>query len=242
MNQGSSSPDGARFFTTRWSQVQQAGHGSGLGQVALEELCRQYWPPLYAFVRRQGSTIHDAQDLVQGFFEDLLRRQSLRDANPDLGRFRTFLLAAFKNYHAKQREHQTAQKRGGNQVIISIDEELGERGLRLDPASHETPEAVYERQWSLTLLDRVLAGLATEFSSKPELFDCLKGRLSGSSASPTYAKIGARLDMTEAAVKVTAHRLRLRYRERLREEIAQTVSDPTEVDDEIRNLMDSLSS
>ena len=231
---------GDRFATTHWSIVVSAGGiRSPDASRSLAILCENYWFPLYAFVRRAGHSAEDAQDLTQEFFVRLLDKHFLAAADSTKGRFRTFLITAVKRFLANEYDRVRAQKRGGGQRIVSL--EGLEARYRQEPADTLTPERIFEKQWALTLLDQVLARLQAEMitASKAALFDALKGHLTGSQAAG-YAATAARLGMTEGAVKVAAHRLRQRYRELLREEIAQTVASPDEVDEEIRHLFTCL--
>jgi len=202
-------------------------------------LCENYWFPVYAFVRRAGHSADDAQDLTQEFFARLLDKHFLADADRNKGRFRTFLLTAVKRFLANEHDRIHAKKRGGGQTILSL-EGLEVRYCR-EPADRLTPERIFERQWALTLLDQVLARLQAEMTAggKAALFDALKDHLTGSEAVG-YRVTATRLGMTEGAVKVAAHRLRLRYRELLREEIAQTVASPAEIEEEVRYLFACL--
>jgi RNA polymerase sigma-70 factor (ECF subfamily) len=211
--------------------------------VALEKLCRTYWPPIYAFIRRQGNSPHDAQDLTQEFFARLLEKKSLADVDRAKGRFRSFLLASVKHFLSNERDKARAQKRGGGQVLIPIDPQRVESSCGVEPADSVTAEKIFERRWALTLLDEVLLRLREEYVSdgKEKLFEELKVTLTEASRSVPYAEIAARLDLSEGAVKVSVHRLRQRYREVLRAEIAHTVASPGEVEDEVRNLFAALS-
>ncbi len=242
---GSEVPAGSpRFATTRWSiVVAAAGDESTEGRAALESLCTAYWFPLYAFVRRQGEGVQSAQDLVQGFFAELLEKDYLAQADRERGRFRTFLITAFRHFASKEREKARALKRGGGKTTLSLDFTDGESRYLREPADERTPERLFERRWALTLLDEALSRLRAEHRSagREDLFEALRGTIvpGGGEAEP-YAALGARLGMGEGAVKVAAHRLRRRYREVLRAAIAETVADPSEVDDEIRHLLDAL--
>ena len=229
-----------RFATTHWSMVVSAGGSrSPEASRALATLCENYWFPVYAFVRRAGHSAEDAQDLTQEFFVRLLDKHFLAAADRNKGRFRTFLLTAVKRFLANEYDRIQAKKRGGGQTILSL-EGLEARYCR-EPADTLTPERIFEQQWALTLLDQVLAGLRAEMTAdgKAALFDALKDHLTGSQAVG-YATTAARLGMTEGAVKVAAHRLRQRYRELLREEIAQTVASPDEIEEEVRYLFACL--
>jgi RNA polymerase sigma-70 factor (ECF subfamily) len=241
---GPGSAGSPRFATTHWSLVVAAGSDSSPeGRAALESLCTAYWYPLYAFARRGGAGSHAAQDLVQGFFAELLEKDWIRAADRSRGRFRTFLLAAFRNFSSHEREKARAAKRGGGRAPLPLDFEEGEVRYSREPADERTPEKVYERRWALTLLDEAVGRLREEHlaAGHEDIFEALRGTITaGGEASAPYAEIGARLGMTEGAVKVAVHRLRRRYREVLREAIARTVADPSEVDDEIRHLLEAL--
>jgi RNA polymerase sigma factor (sigma-70 family) len=239
----SSSAGGWRFETTHWSLVLAAADvGDTRGRESLVELCRIYWYPLYAFVRRQGQSPHDAQDLTQEFFARLLEKNYLGDVDCAKGKFRSFLLAAMKHFLAKQWAGAKALKRGGGCVLLPLDGLSAENQYLREPQDHATPEKLFEKRWALTLLDQVLKRLEEEYktSGKQMLFEQLQGCLTGDRDSLPYAEIGARLDMAEGAVKVAVHRLRKRYRGVLREEIAQTVADPADIEDEIHQLFAAL--
>lgn len=233
----------AHFATTHWSVVLAAGSSSSRGQAALETLCRIYWYPLYAYVRRQGRNPHDAQDLTQAFFARLLERGLVKEADPARGRFRSFLLTSLQNFLADEWDKARAQKRGGGQAIISLDEPSAESRYQLEPVDESNAERIFDRRWALTLLEQALARLEAEYAGlgKGRLFDELHGLLLGEKRTLTYAQAGARLGMTEGAVKVAAHRLQRRYRELVRAEIANTVASPGEIDDELRHLFAVLS-
>ena len=231
-----------RFATTHWSIVVSAGDSqSPEARLALATLCENYWFPLYAFVRRAGCSAEDAQDLTQEFFARLLAQRLLTRVDRQRGKFRSFLLAALKHFLADQWDHAHAQKRGGGQTVISFDSLDAETRYRLEPASDLTPEKMFEKQWALSLLEQVLSRLHAELvaEGKSALFEALKDTLTGV-RSTTYAAVGAELGMAEGAVKVAAHRMRRRYRALLREEIAQTVTSPDEIADEIRYLLSCL--
>ena len=231
------------FVTTHWSLVVSAGRNdTPHARNALGKLCRTYWFPIYAFVRRQGHGPHDAQDLTQEFFARLLEKKSLAGVDPAKGRFRSFLLAALKHFLANEWDRTNAQKRGGGQFLIPIDAATAESSCGFEPADHLTAEKIFERRWALTLLDQVLRRLRAEYvgDGKENLFEQLKPTLTEASRTVAYAQIATRLGTTEGAVKVAVHRLRQRYREVLRAEIADTVASPGEVEDEIRNLFAAL--
>jgi RNA polymerase sigma-70 factor (ECF subfamily) len=231
------------FVTTHWSVVLTAGRSdTTLARDALARLCQTYWHPLYAYVRRLGHSPPDAQDLTQEFFARLLAKNYLAAADESRGRFRSFLLAALKHFLANEWDKASAQKRGGGQIPISIDPGSAETACSFEPADTTTPEKIYERRWALTLLDQVLRRLREEYvrAGREKLFEQLKPTLTEASRTVRYAEIAARLGMSEGAVKVAVHRLRLRYREVLRAEIADTVASPAEVEDELRNLFAAL--
>jgi DNA-directed RNA polymerase specialized sigma24 family protein len=237
------SPTSVRFPTTCWSRVAHAGDPSDPeAGAALEGLCRDYWYPLYAFVRRRGFGPDDAGDLVQGFLADLLERRDLAGADPARGRFRSFLRAACAHFLAHQREYDRALKRGGGQRLFSIDLPAAEGRYGREPAHELTPERLFERRWALDLLGHVLARLESEAvqAGKADLFSRLRPMLEGDDRADSYRDVGAAAGLSEGAVKVAAHRLRDRYREVLREEVARTVVDPSEVDAELCDLIAAL--
>jgi RNA polymerase sigma-70 factor (ECF subfamily) len=238
-----SSARGERFAATRWTVVLAAARGdvsSGAGE-AMAELCRTYWYPLYAYLRRRGYEAHEAEDLTQEFFARLLARHFLAGVDRRKGKFRSFLLAALKHFLADQRDRARVRKRGGGRTILSLDSLDAENRYRREPAQDLTPERMFEKQWALSVLERVLSRLHAELvaAGKAGLFEALKDALTGI-RSETYSAIGAQLGMSEGAVKVAAHRLRRRYRALLRQEIGQTVAGPEEVEDEIRYLLACL--
>jgi RNA polymerase sigma-70 factor (ECF subfamily) len=234
----------ANFTPTHWSVVLAAAACSDSihARDALERLCRNYWLPIYAFVRRQGHNPHDAQDLTQEFFARLLEKNYLARADRDKGRFRSFLLASVKHFLANEWDKARAQKRGGRHMVISIDAALAESSFGSEPADLLTAEKIFERRWALALLEQVLRRLREEYTcdGKERQFEQLKATLTEASRSLPYAEIAARLATSEGAVKVAVHRLRQRYRELLRAEIADTVANAGEIDDEIRNLFTAL--
>lgn len=230
------------FATTRWSMVLAAGRDeSPESRAALASLCEAYWYPLYAFVRRQGHTPHDAEDLTQGFFASLLDRDAFGELQPEKGKFRAFLLACLKHFLANERDRERALKRGGGRVIASLDAESAEQRWRLEPADELTPDDIFLRGWAMTLLERALADLRSDFeaSGRGELFDYLKVYLTGE-ATQTQAEVAAKFGMTHDAVKASVYRLRDRFRRRLRDAIADTVANPDEIDDEMRELLLAL--
>jgi RNA polymerase sigma-70 factor (ECF subfamily) len=229
------------FRTTRWSLIAAAGSATGPDRSrALADLCRLYWYPVYAHVRRRTPDQHKAEDLTQAFFARLLEKNDLAAADPARGRFRTFLLSACQHFLANQHDLETAVKRGGGVQPLPIDFGEGEQRFTREPADPVTPEADFERRWALTLLDQTLNELRTEYAEggKATLFDVLKGTLTGDGVA--YRDLGAKLNLTEGAVKVAVHRLRQRYRDKLRAVIAETVDTPADVDDEIRDLFAAL--
>jgi RNA polymerase sigma-70 factor (ECF subfamily) len=235
---------GARFATTRWSLVVAAGRQSSPdASAALTSLCEKYWYPLYAFARRRGYAAHDAADLTQSFFAALLEKDYLRGADQQKGRFRSFLLTMFKRFVSKQRDHQQAQKRGGDRTILSFDVDTAEARFRLEPADEQTPERDFERQWATTLLARVLEKLEQEYTDtdRGDLFAACRGYLVGSGGTAGYAQTAAALGSTEGAVKVAVHRMRQRYRELLKQEVADTVESAQEVEEELRSLLAAVS-
>jgi RNA polymerase sigma-70 factor (ECF subfamily) len=206
---------------------------------ALAALCEIYWYPLYAYVRRQGYQPAAAQDLTQEFFARLLEKQYLQAADRERGRFRTFLLTALKRFLQNEKKRAAAQKRGGGRPALSIDFESGEQRFQQEISVDWTPERVYERKWALTLLDQVLSELERDYSArgKDPLFQRLKVFLTATTAPPSYEELAAELGITKGSVKVAVHRIRQRYRDLLRSEIAKTVATPEEVDQELDYLL-----
>jgi RNA polymerase sigma-70 factor (ECF subfamily) len=231
-----------RFATTHWSLIVAARGGEAAqARAALADLCRAYWYPLYAYIRRQGHAADEAQDLTQEFFARLLEKDFLATLDPGKGKFRSFLLTACKHFLVNERERAHAQKRGGGRPLVSLDFGDAEARYGREPGHSLTAERLFERRWALDLLNQVLARLRGEYEAtgKGRLFECLKGRLTGDAGAP-HARAAAELGLSEGAVKVAVHRLRKRYRELLREEIAHTVDDPGQVEDEIRALFAAL--
>lgn len=228
-----------RFHTTHWSLVVAAGDRKSAGSDrALAKLCGDYWPPLYAFIRHSGHSLHTAQDLTQGFFARLLGKNYLQDADRNRGRFRSFLLGAVKHFLANHHKAARAQKRGGGKPTLSLDFRSAEAAYQIEPADSQTPERLFEQQWALLLLERVLQQLAGEYAAvgKAEQLALLREFLTAGPDRRPYADVALQLGMSEAAVKMAVHRLRKRYRQLLREEIGQTVADPVEIDDELSQL------
>lgn len=234
---------GSPFATTHWSIVLAAGHGSQPdSKAALAKLCEAYWYPLYAYVRRRGYDADESQDLTQEFFTVLLEKESLRAADRERGRFRSFLLTAMRRFLTKEWAKAHAKKRGGARTPIPLDPRDGETRYALEPSHDWTPERIYERRWAMTLLDQVMAELRGKYAAdgKEQLFDSLKALLIRAADAPPYSRIAADLGMTEGGVKVAVHRLRRRYRELLHSVIAQTVAHPDDVDDELRFLRTAI--
>ena len=232
-----------RFATTRWSVVQAATQRKTPEACqALETLCQTYWFPVYAYLRRWGHAQDTAEDYTQGFFTHLLERDGFRLADPKRGRFRSFLLSALKNFIANQQDRTRALKRGGGHTTLSLDLAEAEGRYAVQSGRTSSPEHVFERSWALTILDRAMAQLQSELvgRGKGELFDHLKGYMAVDSDTVPYQQAAQTLGMTENAVKVAVHRLRKRYRELLRDEISQTVSDQAQIDEEIGSLFAAL--
>jgi RNA polymerase sigma factor (sigma-70 family) len=227
------------FATTHWSVVLLAGGASTAADAALEHLCRTYWYPLYAYVRRQGHSVDDAQDLAQSFFARLLERKYLRLADRNQGRFRTFLLTSLKHFLINDWKMENREKRGGGQKARSLDEEMAESRFATEPAIAQPADTLYDRGWAAVLLERALAALRAEFeqSGKLDLFERFKVCVLAEQSDLSYAKLALDLGMKENAVRVASHRLRQRYGELLRVEVAQTVSTPAEVNEELRYLV-----
>ena len=211
-------------------------------EQALATLCEKYWFPLYAYVRRRVKDSSEAQDLTQEFFARLLEKDILASAAPDRGRFRSFLLTAMKNFLANDWRQARAQKRGGQRRELSLDFAAGDSRYSLEPGHDLTPERLYERKWVMTLLDRVLDRLRAQYVAESHLadFDLLRPFIGGNRAEASYAEVAKELNLSEGAAKVAAHRLRKRYRNLLRSELAQTVADPADIDDEISWLFRAL--
>jgi RNA polymerase sigma factor (sigma-70 family) len=230
------------FATTHWSVVLTAQGQSPAADEALEKLCRSYWWPLYGFVRRQGYGPEEAQDLTQGFFALLLERRDLDVVHREKGRLRSYLLVSLKNFLAKARRRELTTKRGEGRALVPLDELVARERADLEPADNLTADRIYERRWALTLLDQVLTRLESEYRSagNAKLFDCLKEFLSDEPGRRSQAEVAAERGMTENAVKQALHRLRQRYRQLLRDEIAQTVAVPGDVEDELRHFISVL--
>jgi RNA polymerase sigma-70 factor (ECF subfamily) len=232
------------FTTTHWSIVLAAQNsGSPRGEEALETLCRSYWYPLYVFVRRQGYDDAAAKDLTQSFFAKLLGKNYLAGVQPEKGKFRTFLLVAIKHFVSDEWDKARALKRGGGKTLVSLDETSGEDRYREEPVDIMDAEKLFERRWVLTLLERAKERLKEEYTTagKTELFEQLHLFEAGDQSSPTYAEVASTAQLSEGGLRSAVHRMRLRHRELVREEVAQTVSSPEEVDEEIRYLLRVIS-
>jgi DNA-directed RNA polymerase specialized sigma24 family protein len=227
------------FATTHWSVVLAAGdRGRPDASDALAKLCHSYWYPLYAYIRQRVGDVHKAQDATQAFFVQLLEQRPFEMADPERGRFRAFLLTACQRFLINEWHKGRAVKRGGGRHPLSLDFESGESRLGLIAVEKLTAEQLYEQQWAITLLERVMEQLRTEYAAKDRLkhFDVLTPFLTGAGRHIGYAEVGRSLGISETAAKVAAHRMRKRYRELLRAEIAQTLQRPEEIDEEVRDL------
>ena len=228
-----------QFATTRWSLVLRAGDADGESSSrALETLCGAYWYPLYAYIRRLGQSPEDAQDLTQSFFSYLLERKLVARADPEQGHFRSYLLGALNHYRANQWRREHAAKRGGGREIVSFDAEAAEGRYLAEPVEVRDPGILFEHAWAIAVLDEALSRLEKEYagSGRRELFDALAAFLQGDRGPETYAQVGARLGMTEGAVKVAVLRMRRRCRDMLRSVVADTVADPLAVDEDLKRL------
>jgi RNA polymerase sigma factor (sigma-70 family) len=233
----------AGFNTTHWSLVVAAAKSpSPQARAALEELCGSYWYAVYAFIRRRGKQADDARDLTQEFFARLLEKDYLEAADRERGRFRTFLLTAVSHFLSNERERACAQKRGGGQTVLSLDFERGEERYQHEPADHWTAEKIFDRRWATTLLEQAMSRLREECvaNHKGDLFGKVESLLSGEKGETSYAEVAAAAKMSEGAIKVAVHRMRQRYGELVRTEIAQTVATSEEVDEELHYLFSVL--
>lgn len=229
-----------RFRTTNWSLVLSArGRATTESRRALAELCEAYWGPLYAYVRRQGYDADDARDLTQGYFCLLLDKDYLGDVDPEAGRFRWFLLASLKHFLSNERDKERAKKRGGGRIQVPFDPERAENLYRESLSDPLTAETLFERRWADTILDRTKLELAEELGAtgKGRQFELLRGRLTGGANEPPLQQVASELGMSEGAVRMAVHRMRQRFGELLRAEVAQTVVDPSQIDDELRYLL-----
>ena len=231
------------FGSTHWSVVLSAGDSkSPQAEDALEQLCHSYWYPLYAFVRRRGQSPEDAQDLTQEFFARLLEKKYLKLADRERGKFRAFLLTSLKHFLVNEWEKARTAKRGGGQAALPLEEELAESRYLAEPSRELPPDQMFEKRWAITVLEQVLARLRQESvaAGKGELFELLKDFLWGDKNLASQTEIGASLGLSASAVKSAVHRLRLRYRELLRSEIANTVARSEDIDEELRYLVSVL--
>lgn len=243
-NQDAAWPRQNWFATTHWTVVLTASdQAAPQATQALEQLCRLYWYPLYAYVRRKGNSAHDAEDLTQAFFAHFLDRNCLARASQQRGRFRSFLLTSLQNFLAHEWEKARAAKRGGGRTLLPWDELSGESRYALEPASDLTPDKIFEQRWAATLFQKAFAELQKEMADagNSEQFDRLKQFLSAEAQPGAYAEVAASLGMTSGAVGVAVHRLRQRYGELVREEVAHTVTSPAELEDEMRHLIELMS-
>jgi RNA polymerase sigma-70 factor (ECF subfamily) len=235
--------DRDQFTTTRWTLVRAAKRRHDpAGSEAFAKLCERYYEPLYSYLRRRGYTREDAQDLTQGFMTRLIEKDVLHHADPARGRFRAFLLTSLKHYTANEHARASAVKRGGGAPPLTLDVTAAENRYRLEPRDDLTPERLYDRRWALGVLERALAQLRAEFraAGREPFLDAVHGSLMGDAEAGSYRDIGDRFGMTENAVKVAAHRVRRRYRDLLRAEVAEMVESEREVEDELRYLMSAL--
>jgi RNA polymerase sigma factor (sigma-70 family) len=230
----------ARFPTTRWSLIVLAGKREPTAECgdALASLCEGYWYPLYAYARHLGHSVEDAEDLTQGFFVRLLEKNFLREFQRERGRFRTFLLAAFRHYAANEHHRAQALKRGGRQAALSLDFEYAEGRYLQEPVDAETPERMFERRWALTVLDRALSRVRAEYAAgRRAWFDRLRCFLTAEPREVRYRQIASELDTSEGALRLAVHRLRRRFREALQAEVAETVANADDIQDEIQFLI-----
>ncbi len=234
-----------RFETTQWTRVLALGDDDdALAREALASLCRSYWPPVFAYVCARGFDRQKAEDLTQGFFTRLIEKGVLRHARRERGRFRSFLLASLKHYLANEWHRERAQKRGGGRILLRLDPEETAHALPREPATWKTPEDLFLKQWALTVLDRVMSVLGREMDRRgqAEQFGLLKGLLTGPDGGLSYKEVAARLEITEGALKVRIHRLRRRFGELLRDEVAEVVPSPDEVEEELAALLEAVAS
>ena len=232
----------AEFPATKWTIILKAAAGhSRASRVALEDLCRAYWPPLYAFLRRAGHEPDEAKDLVQGYIVRLLEREDLATVSPDKGRFRTYLLRGLRNHLVSEVRRETAQKRGGRNACFPLDTRNDEAVLAAGLAETLSPDVAFDRRWAETILDRSLEALRQEYNNrgKGRVYEALKSALANEAED--YSSLGRELSMTAGAVAVTVHRLRLRLRELVRAEVAQTVGSEADLEEEMSNLLAILS-
>lgn len=208
----------------------------------MERLCEAYWYPLYAYLRRKGYSAEDCQDLVQSFFEALIEKNFLKVVSPEKGRFRWFLMDAISKFAANWNTAQSAQKRGGGQNILSLDFQAGESRFQIEPADHQTPEKIFERQWAIRVIHLALESLQQAYyvDGKKRMFDQLQTYLIPESRLPTYAETATELGLTETAIKVAIHRLRQKFSRAVRDVVLQTIEDPNDLEEEVNSLLKSL--
>ncbi len=243
MSDNKDSRQAGDFSVTRWSQVMIAGDAANpKSHEALSELCRIYWRPLYAFIRRRGYSSADAHDLTQAFFARLLEKNFLGSASPERGRFRSYLLGALKHFLSDCRDHDQALKRGGGAIMIPIDAESEEGRVKFEPVDENTAEKMYDRQWGLAILEKTMSAMQDEFKAagKEKYFVELRKALIPGDSNSSYREIAEKIGTSEGNVKVAVHRLRRRYRQLLREIIVQTLLNPADADDEIKHLFSAL--
>jgi len=229
-----------KVATTQWSQVLAARDGSDTeARRALESLCQTYWQPLYAYIRHQGYEPDEASDLTQAYFTEFLEKNFLGDVDPEKGRFRSFLLTSLRHFLSHERIRSRALKRGGDTLTLSLDTDVAEERYMQEPATGRSPEEVFERQWALTVLGTALASLRYESTTanQRQSFETLKPYLTGEEPRKPYQEVGGELGMTEMAVRKAVHRLRRRFGQVLRDEIAETVAGEDAIDDEVRHLL-----
>lgn len=228
-----------QFPQTRWSMVVQARSDDALAERALAELCEAYWFPLYVYVRRAGRSATDAEDLTQAFFARLIEKGYIGQADRERGRLRTFLLTSLKHFLSDEWDKSQSLKRGGGQAFVAIDQLDAEQRYALEPKDERSPDRLYEKRWALTLLENIVAALREEFaaSGKVEIFDGLQPFLAWNSADESYAEVSAKLGMSDNAARVTVFRMRKRFGELMRRNIADTVESEEEVEDEMQFLM-----
>ena len=228
----------AGFNTTHWTIVLACRNQDDAADQALAELYQIYWYPLYAYIRRRGYSEHDAEDIVQGFYAQIREKHSLAKADPQRGKFRTFLLSSLQNFLAKENERSRAQKRGGGRELIRLDAEDAKARYQLEPAHSVTPERIFEMRWAHALLEQTLSGLRADFAArgKQRIFEGLQTFLTADCGETSYQQAADNLGLPLSAVKTSVHRMRLDYRARLREEIGRTVSCPEEIEDELLYL------
>lgn len=229
------------FVTTHWSLVLSVREGGTAGDAALEELCRSYWPPLFAYARRDGLSLHDAQDAVQGFVGNLLARRDLHGVRPELGRFRTFLLVAFRNHLVSRTRAETRVKRGGGLATVSLEDEAAVGWLERELSDGMTPERAYDRAWAGQVMRRALARLEAEHRTPQQvrLFEALRSTLVDGGRVRGEAELAATLNMSAGAIAVAATRLRRRYRTMIEQEVKRTLSDPADLEAELRSLWEA---